>query len=278
MIKKFFVFGNIGKMTELPKSGGQSSARRVMQGLERMGYETVPIVRRRCVLEGKIIHFLETRSFAVIDLLKILRHILLANRKTSAFLTLTFGGKLAPYELLISVIVRMLGLKTVTYMQGGQFIDFYNRGAKFYRWLIKKNMDLQSQVWFEGMPSLEVVRRISDTPLVYYPSYVDQENIVSRIPERPKDRFNLCYFGRVTPEKNVDVIIKTFHLLCEKYDDVYLTVIGGSGGRDDRKLAVQEPHHPQRADPIRRDQGDNAVAAPVCVPDQRALRGAFQLT
>ena len=77
MIKKFFVFGNIGKMTELPKSGGQSSARRVMQGLERMGYETVPIVRRRCVLEGKIIHFLETRSFAVIDLLKILRHICL---------------------------------------------------------------------------------------------------------------------------------------------------------------------------------------------------------
>lgn len=229
MIKKFFVFGNIGKMTELPKSGGQSSARRVMQGLERMGYETVPIVRRRCVLEGKIIHFLETRSFAVIDLLKILRHIVPANRKTSAFLTLTFGGKLAPYELLISVIVRMLGLKTVTYMQGGQFIDFYNRGSKFYRWLIKKNMDLQSQVWFEGMPSLEVVRRISDTPLVYYPSYVDQENIVSRIPERPKDRLNLCYFGRVTPEKNVDVIIKTFHLLCEKYDDVYLTVIGGSG-------------------------------------------------
>ena len=54
MIKKFFVFGNIGKMTELPKSGGQSSARRVMQGLERMGYETVPIVRRRCVLEGKL--------------------------------------------------------------------------------------------------------------------------------------------------------------------------------------------------------------------------------
>ena len=97
-----------------------------------MGYETVPIVRRRCVLEGKIIHFLETRSFAVIDLLKILRHIVLANRKTSAFLTLTFGGKLAPYELLISVIVRMLGLKTVTYMQGGQFIDFYNLGGQSF--------------------------------------------------------------------------------------------------------------------------------------------------
>ena len=68
-------------------------------------------------------------------------------------------------------------------------------------------MDLQSQVLFEGMPSLEVVRRISDTPLVYYPSYVDQENIVSRIPERPKDRFDLYYIGRVKPDTNVCFVI-----------------------------------------------------------------------
>mgnify|MGYP003441626886 FL=1 len=51
MVKKFFVFGNIGKMTEVPKSGGQSSARRVIKGIEQMGYEMEPIVRRRCVME-----------------------------------------------------------------------------------------------------------------------------------------------------------------------------------------------------------------------------------
>lgn len=216
-------------MSELPKSGGQTSARRVIHGLERMGYEMEPIVRRRCVLEGKLIHFLETQSFAVIDLLKILWHIMWGNRKTSAFLHLTYGGNLAPYELIISVIVRMLGYKTVTYMKGGQFMDYYNRGAKFYRWLVKKNMDLQTQAWFEGIPSLEIVKRISNTHLVFYPNYVVEENITSQIPEKPKDRLNLCYFGRVTPDKNVDVIIKAFNLLCEKYDDIYLTIIGGSG-------------------------------------------------
>lgn len=229
MIKKFFVFGNIGKMSELPKSGGQTSARRVISGLEKMGYEVEPIIRRRCVLEGKLIHFLETKSFAVIDLLKILGHIMFGNRKNSAFLALTYGGNLAPYELIISLTVRILGYKTVTYMKGGQFMDYYNRGSKFYRWLIKKNMDLQSQVWFEGVPSLEIVKQISDTHLVYYPNYVVEENIADTVPEKPKERLNLCYFGRVTPEKNVDVVLDAFHLLCEKYDDVYLTIIGGSG-------------------------------------------------
>ena len=114
-------------------------------------------------------------------------------------------------------------------MKGGQFMDFYNRGSKFYRWIVRKNMDLQVQVWFEGMPSLEIVKKISDTHLVYYPNYVVEENIAEIMTERPKDQLNLCYFGRITPEKKVDVVIKAFNLLCQRYDDVYLTIIGGSG-------------------------------------------------
>lgn len=114
-------------------------------------------------------------------------------------------------------------------MKGGQFMDYYNRGSKFYKWMVKKNMDLQAQAWFEGMPSLDIVKKVSNTHLVYYPNYVVDENIAEEIKEKPHDRLNLLYFGRVTPDKNVDVIIKAFHLLCEKYDDVYLTIIGGSG-------------------------------------------------
>ncbi|MDO4738300.1 MAG: glycosyltransferase family 4 protein [Bacteroidales bacterium] len=229
MINKFYVFGNIGKMSEVPKSGGQSSARRVIKGLEKMGYEMVTISRRRCVLEGKLIHFLETQSFAVIDLFKILGHIILGNRKTSAFLMLTYGGNLAPYELIITVVVRMLGYKSVIYMKGGQFMDYYNNGSKFYKWLVKKNMDLQAQAWFEGVPSLDIVKNISDTHVVYYPNYVVDENIAQEVDKRPSDRLNLIYFGRVTPDKNVDVVIKTFNIINEKYGDVYLYVIGGSG-------------------------------------------------
>lgn len=229
MIKKFYAFGNFGKMTEVPKSGGQSSVRRVIAGLERMGYEVDPIVRRRCVSEGKLIHFMETHSFAIIDLVKIISHIIFGNRKNSVFLMLTYGGKLAPYELLVTWVIRLFGYKSITYMKGGQFMDFYNNGSKLHKWIVKKNMDLQTQVWFEGIPSLEIVKRISNTHLVYYPNYVVENNVLDTIPNKPKNQLNLIYFGRVTPDKNVDVIIKAFHLLCEKYDDVYLTIIGGSG-------------------------------------------------
>ena len=229
MIKKFYAFGNFGKITEVPKSGGQSSARRVIAGLEEMGYEVDTVSRRRCVMEGKLVHFLETHTFAIIDLLKILKHIMFGSRKTCAFLMLTYGGKLVPYEFIVTLVIRFLGYKSVTYMKGGQFGDFYTNGTKFHRWLVKKNMDLQAQVWFEGMPSLEIVKRISNTHLVYYPNYLIDDNIADPVPVRTKDRLNLLYFGRVTPDKNVDIIINAFIILCQKYDDVYLTIIGGSG-------------------------------------------------
>ncbi len=229
MIKKFYAFGNFGKMSDVPKSGGQSSARRVIAGLQKMGYEIETVSRRRCVMEGKFIHFLETHSFAIIDLLKILKLVMFGNRKTSAFLMLTYGGKLVPYELIITLVIRFLGYKSVTYMKGGQFVDFYNRGSNFYKWLVKKNMDLQSQAWFEGMPSLEIVKQVSKTHLVYYPNYLTDDNIVDPVPLRDGDKLNLLYFGRVTPDKNVDVIISAFNILCRKYKDVFLTIIGGSG-------------------------------------------------
>lgn len=247
MVNKFYAFGNFGKMTEVPKSGGQSSARRVVAGLEKMGYEVETMSRRRCVLEGKFIHFLETQSFAVIDLIKILKHIFLGNRKNSVFLVLTYGGNLAPYELIVSMVVRFLGYKSVTYMKGGQFMDYYHRGSRFYKWLVKKNMDLQTQAWFEGIPSLDIVEKISKTHLVYYPNYVFEDNILETIPEKANDKLNLIYFGRVTPDKNVDVIIKAFNLLCEKYTDVYLTIIGGSGFskayvKDIDEMILQSPY------------------------------------
>ena len=59
MINKVFVFGNMGKLDKLPKSGGQSSARRVMQGFEKEGLKIIPIRRHRAELQSKVGHIFE---------------------------------------------------------------------------------------------------------------------------------------------------------------------------------------------------------------------------
>lgn len=56
MTNKMYVFANMGHLDQLPKSGGQSSARRVMKGFEEEGMEIVPIRRHRAKLSTKAGH------------------------------------------------------------------------------------------------------------------------------------------------------------------------------------------------------------------------------
>lgn len=167
MINKIYIFGNCGKLTELPKSGGQTSARRIIDSLRKSKFDVVPIRRHRAELEGKWKHQLEIMTFAVIDLLKIIAKIVFGNRKNSAFLHLTYAGPLVPYEFIITRVVRLLGYKSLIYLKGGQILDYYENGTERHRRIFKKTMDLQSKV-FEGMKSLQLVKEISKTPVVYF--------------------------------------------------------------------------------------------------------------
>lgn len=229
MATKLFVFSNMGHLNELPKSGGQSSARRVMKGLQDSGFTIVPIRRHRAELEGRWKHQMEIMTFAVIDLLKIISKIAIGNRKNSAFLHLTYSGPLVPYELIITRVVRMMGYKSMIYLKGGQVLDYYKSGSDRHRRLFKKTMDLQSKIFFEGMESLQLVKGISNTPLVYFPNFVFDNQIPTVLSERPKNTIGLLYFGRIAPNKKIDVILDTFELLCKQYNNLRLTIIGGIG-------------------------------------------------
>lgn len=50
MVNRLYVFANMGKLDKLPKSGGKSSARRVMEGFKSEGIEIIPIRRQSIVM------------------------------------------------------------------------------------------------------------------------------------------------------------------------------------------------------------------------------------
>lgn len=229
MIKNIYVFSNCGKLSQLPKSGGQTSARRVMKGLEDSGFKIIPIRRHRNELEGKLLHIIETLSFALIDSCKIFFKLLCGRRKNSAFMHLTYAGPLVPYELWLTTLARLLGYQCIEYLKGGQVVDFYEHGNKLHKWMFKKNMDMQSIAFFEGIESLEIAKKVTNTQLVHFPNYCFDEIIPKNIESKPTNQINLLYFGRIAPNKNIHIIMETFELLCKKHDNIYLTLIGGVG-------------------------------------------------
>lgn len=226
-----YVFANIGHLHQLPKSGGQTSARRVIDGLRKGGFEVIPIRRHRGELEGKWKHRIEIGYFAVYDVLKIMLKMLWGNRKNSVFLHLTYAGSLVPYELFLTKMVRIMGYPAIEYLKGGQVMDMYPISNEMYKAMFKKNLDLQSLAMFEGKASMSLAASVSNTKMIYYPNYIFDDKIPITCPVKPEGEINICYFGRISPDKNVHIGIETFNLLCKRHPEwnLHYTIVGGKG-------------------------------------------------
>ena len=236
MIERIMMFANFGKFSELAKGGGQFSARRTMDTFRKLGYETIPIVRHRTVYFGRISHKIEVLSYAVIDLIKIIAKMLFKKRRGTIFIHSTYSGPLLPYEYIVSCVVRLLGFRSFMYLQGGGINKPYEKGSSFYRWLYRKTINLQTEVMFEGMDPLLMTQKLSKTKLFYYPCYTEDGFAPEKLPEKPKNVINVCYFGRIDPSKNVLVTIEAFNLLSKQYPNTHLTIIGNGQENYEKKV------------------------------------------
>lgn len=107
----------------------------------------------------------------------------------------------------------------------------YPAGSQKHKAMFKKNMDLQSLVMFEGEASMQLASSVSNTPMIYFPNYIFDEKIPSVCPKKPENEIGICYFGRISPDKNVHIGIEVFNILCERHPDwiLHYTIVGGKG-------------------------------------------------
>lgn len=80
---------------------------------------------------------------------------------------------------------------------------------------------------FEGQSDIELLKDKTKVKMVYFPNYIFQKDLPEKSPNRPQSEIGICYFGKIEPRKNVDVIIDTFNLLAGDYPQLKLTIVGG---------------------------------------------------
>lgn len=234
MIKKIYVFGNMGKMNQLPKSGGQTSARRVIQGFRDYGFDVIPIRRHRAELQSKIGHIFEVGYFAFYDLAKMVGMMLFGSRRNVAFMQFTYAGTLVPYEIVLTLTAKLLGYKCMSYLQGGLMMDWYPQASSLSRYLYEKNLNIQSAVLFEGLDALKQAESFTiNTQLIYFPSYVFDDRIPDGAPVKPKCEINFCYFGRVCKVKNVLISLEIYNRFCSLHRGLKtsFTIVGSGEDR-----------------------------------------------
>lgn len=231
MTNRIYLFANIGDWNKNPIGGGQTSARRVIEGFRQMGLGVVEIDRHWNVSTSKIGHFLENLFFMFVNVFHLFFILLLGRRKNSVMMHISYSASLLPLEFVCCLLARGLGYKSVLYLKGGKLEDTVKSLSGMKKRMFKANLNLRSLVFFEGESDIALVRPFTKSRLVYFPNYIFEKDIPIVLPEKNNDYIGVCHFGRITADKNVHVVIDTFEILAEKYPTAILTLVGGLSGK-----------------------------------------------
>ena len=242
-MKTIYLFASLGDLQKIAAGGGQTSARRLVKVLKGLGYE-VEVVNRTIppyTIEtlGAKLH--KAMGF-VIDPIRYFFYLLIRIRRrgNSVSMTIGYSGFLFPYFFLFVRIGKLLGYKTTIYVKGGFTEEKFECFSKYLKNSYSKGLKKTDFAFYEGEEGANISKKVAPkTESVWIPNYVEDGFAPVTNPNKPKGRFNLLYFGRIHEAKNVTLIVDVFNSLCEKYNNISLTIVGSGGSEYEKSVALK---------------------------------------
>lgn len=229
---KIYFIASFGDFCKLPIGGGQTAARRLLSTLRALGYDVEAIHRHPPTSNRKYLRAIQFASWTIMDPIMVFVKLIFCSRYDALVLYMGYLGRiLVPIECSIAWISRILGFQNILYLAGGGTEKMYDNSNKIVRFFERKILQGYRAVVTEGYENMEFVERISHVKTFYLPNYTEHDFAPLTLPQKPSDRWNILYFGRVTSKKNVLLGLDVFDMICRHFDNVYFTIVGG--GPDD---------------------------------------------
>lgn len=220
MQKQIIFYAPIGKGTPPERIGGaEAGCLKTMSIYKNAGIDVIHLDRP--VSKGGIIRYLILMALVPIKLL-----FLLLFHPNAVVHIVGFYRRTVGQELVMMKIAKFLGHKVIYEPRNGAMVITYNEGTPSYRSKLAKLLSEPDVVLCQGLEYVDMIRKEFGIERSYYPNYIMDKFIKPLTSDRPNG-LKLVYFGRVVPEKNVDVCIKTLALLKEKGYNASLDIIGG---------------------------------------------------
>lgn len=218
-------FGNFNK---LPLGGGQTAARRLLKTMQGLGYRVIAIHRHPPTSHNNVVRGFQFVFWMLIDPLIVAFRLLFKPRDNSLVMYMGYMGVvLIPLEWIFARLSHFLGFKNLFYLAGGGTEIVYNRLNSVLKFFERSIIRSYYLILTEGIENISFIRRFSNVNTAYLPNYTEKGFDPSFYPEKPLDRWNFIYFGRICKEKNVLLIIAIFNRLCELNSNSNLTIVGG---------------------------------------------------
>lgn len=224
--KTVLFFGTIPRKGHVPFGGGEVGNMRTIRMLRKAGYSVITMRQRKANAEWGRMHVVLSYPFRIMaGWLDVLCKMTFASRRSLAHLS-GFAGKTIFNEYVIMHIMKMLGFRVVYELRGGGAIDFWDNGTKRYRKMFSYLLNSAHHVFVQGNENIPLVEGICDTPVYHYANCVEGGFAPISLPEKPKDKINLVFYGRCEENKHVDLIVEAATLVQKSVPNVYLTIVG----------------------------------------------------
>ncbi len=154
---------------------------------------------------------------------------LLAARRHYDVLHITpLRGHFLPAEVLLIGCIRIVRKPVLVDIRAGKLLQDYAGRGVLHRRLIDWMLRHAGQVAVEGASYISFVQQRTATAPLYLPNFVEPRlpGLPAAVRQGPEQIVRLIYFGRLVPEKGIDVALQTMRLLMHRGHRVELTLIG----------------------------------------------------
>lgn len=227
-MKIIHLYASLGNRKKIAAGGGQTSARRLVGVLEGLGYYVQVVNRMVPAYACETMWDKAYKYFGyVVDPLRFFFHLLFKCRKDSLVLVIGYAGTLFPYYFLFVRIGKILGFKTSIYVKGSFTKQKYENLSARLKDCFSSGLLLTDHAFYEGKDGEEISMLVHpEKKALWLPNYIEDSFMPRAFFKRSSDIINLMYFGRLDPGKNILLIIDSFDLLCQRYDNLRLFIVG----------------------------------------------------
>jgi len=227
MTPRIYFFANFGNWNRQPYGGGEIGNRRTLGMMRRAGYDVHLIEKYNRVYKHTRTDAIVITCLMMWNVIKLFVVLLFGRRNKSLVHIVGFYGSTIYFERILVGISHLLGYRTIYEMRGGGAVFHYQNGSERYKRWFAATIRQADYIFSQGQENKSLIDSIDQGKhFFYYPNCIMRNFCPSDYPNKPTNRINLLYFGRVAKQKNVDVVVDVFNLLATKYSNIYLDIVG----------------------------------------------------
>lgn len=240
MIKDIIFYSPLDNRFSPDKIGGaECASRRTIHILSDSGFRIIPL--RKPVLGKWTVVYLIKIVIVWINLLRLL----LVHHK-AALHVVGYYRELMYVELVFILTTKVLGHKTVYDIRNGDMVKEYEKRGNLYKRGMLSLLKHSDSILCQGIDYVRFIKDKLGKPALYYPNYIQNKFMDGGYPKRDIQRCRLVYFGRITPAKNINVMLEICRLLYERGLSPTLDLIGGCSDAYKTELEnkIRKPEFP----------------------------------